>query len=188
MSAVSEVPSEAKRKTTVSPPGSVSHEHLNSTCNGCQLCISACPTKALKPSTKDYDMAGLMQPHLDFSSGYCDYECNKCSEVCPTGAIEHISLEEKQDVQIGHAVLVESLCKANEQGECRLCESECPTGAIRFKENYNMPMVEIDGVKRYPRYPVIEDILCIGCGKCEHVCPSAIAKAIHVEGFEVHRT
>lgn len=187
LSAVTEVPSESNRKTTVSPPGSISHEHLNSTCNGCQLCISACPTKVLKPSTKEYDMAGVMQPHMDFSSGYCDYDCNKCSEVCPTGAIEHITLEDKQDIQIGHAVLVESLCVANLKGECRLCESECPTGAIRFKENYNLPMVEIEGVKRYPRYPVIEDILCIGCGRCENVCNSPRAKAIHVEGFAIHK-
>jgi len=187
LSAVSSIPAEAKRKTNVSPPGSLSHEHLNSTCNGCQKCISVCPKKVLKPSTKEYDMAGIMQPYMDFSSGYCDYECNLCSEICPTGAISKITLEQKQDIQIGIAVVTNELCKANLEGECNICQAECPASAIKLKENYNMPMVEIDGVKRYPKYPIIEDILCIGCGLCEFLCPSTPAKAIHIEGFKEHK-
>ena len=28
---------------------------------------------------------------------------------------------------------------------------------------------------------------CIGCGACEHLCPSNPLSAIYVEGYQVHR-
>lgn len=181
------VPEEAKRKTAVSPPGSVSHEHLNSLCNGCQACISECPTKVLRPCTSEYGMEGILQPVLDFSKGYCDPGCTCCSEVCPTGAIEKLTESAKDELQIGKAVLVSSLCiNASDDGICSVCEEVCPWDAIKIKEDYTSAMAGEGETRHFHRFPVIEDILCTGCGLCEYKCPSAHAKAIHVEGLAVH--
>ena len=40
---------------------------------------------------------------------------------------------------------------------------------------------------RSPRIPTVDDERCIGCGACEHLCPSRPYSAIHVEGIEVQR-
>lgn len=37
------------------------------------------------------------------------------------------------------------------------------------------------------RIPVVNVERCIGCGACEHVCPSRPNSAIFVEGHEVHQ-
>jgi len=187
--AVAGVPKEAKRKTAVSPAGSLSHEHLNSTCTGCQLCIQKCPGKVLVPCTSEYNMAGILQPVMDFTKGFCDPECTLCSEVCPSGSITKISQSEKEDIQIGEAVLVKSIClnSSDEDHDCSACKDACPMSAIKMMEDYNAPMVGEPGKMHYRRYPQIETILCIGCGKCEFTCPTRPARAIHVEGFEHHK-
>ena len=34
--------------------------------------------------------------------------------------------------------------------------------------------------------PVVNDEKCIGCGKCENLCPARPFSAIYVEGHETH--
>jgi NAD-dependent dihydropyrimidine dehydrogenase PreA subunit len=43
-------------------------------------------------------------------------------------------------------------------------------------------MVHVDGVRR----PVVAEEQCIGCGKCEFLCPSRPVSAITVKGLETH--
>src|ERR1039458_9138617 len=46
---------------------------------------------------------GIMQPRMDYDASYCNYSCNVCSHICPTGAIMAISVDEKKVTQIGKA-------------------------------------------------------------------------------------
>ena len=132
-------------------------------------------------------MEGILQPVLDFSKGYCDPGCTRCSEVCPTGAIEKLTESRKDDLQIGKAVLVSSLCiNASDDKVCAACADVCPWDAIKIKEDYTSVMAGEGESRHFHRFPVIEDILCTGCGLCEHKCPSPIARAIHVERLAVH--
>ena len=92
-----------ERQTPLTPPGSLSAQNMALRCTGCQLCISECPNQVLRPSD---DLLHLMQPVMSYERGYCRPECNRCSEVCPAGAIKPIQKEVKASTQIGHAVWI----------------------------------------------------------------------------------
>ena len=167
-----------ERQTPITPPGSLSASNMAKRCTGCQLCVSDCPNGVLRPST---DLLKLMQPTMSYERGYCRPECNRCSEVCPTGAIKPISHEDKSSIQIGHAVWVKKNCIPVTDGvECGNCERHCPTGAIQM-----VPLDENN--EESPMIPVVNEAKCIGCGACEHLCPARPFSAIYVEGHEQHR-
>ena len=166
-----------KRLTPITPPGSISAKNMAQHCTACQLCVSECPNDVLRPST---DLKTLMQPVMSYERGYCRPECNRCSSVCPAGAIKPISIEVKSSTQIGHAVWVRKNCIAvTGEVECGNCERHCPTGAIQ--------MVYLDDNEDNPLVPAVNEERCIGCGACENLCPARPFSAIYVEGHEVHR-
>ena len=173
------------RTTPITPPGSYSAKNMAQHCTACQLCVSECPNEVLRPST---DLMTLMQPTMSYERGYCRPECNRCSEVCPTGAIEPIKKEDKTSIQIGHAVWVKHQCipvmtdadKNQETVECGNCARHCPTGAILM-----VPLREDD--EESPMVPTVNAAKCIGCGACENLCPARPFPAIYVEGHEMHR-
>ncbi len=164
------------RKNAVSPPGSVSLEHFTGNCTACNLCVSACPTQVLQPSFLEYGFLGIMQPHLDNKSGFCNYDCKICSDVCPTGAILSISLEEKKLTQLGKAKFVKDNCVVyTQKTECGACAEHCPTKAVHMIKDGELTA------------PEVRDEYCIGCGACEYACPTFPYKSIYVEGNEVHQ-
>ncbi len=175
-----------ERKNPITPPGSISARNMARHCVACQLCVAECPNQVLRPSA---DILTFMQPIMSYERGYCRPECNRCSQVCPAGAIKPISLEVKSSTKIGKAVWTHFLCiptkDKDEEGNpisCGNCARHCPTGAITMaplnENDENSPMVPL----------AIDDSKCIGCGACEHVCPARPVAAIHVEGLEDHRT
>lgn len=174
-----------ERKNLITPPGSISARNMAKHCVACQLCVAECPNQVLHPSG---DLLNFMQPIMSYERGYCRPECNRCSQVCPAGAIKPITLEQKSSTQIGHAVWTHFLCiptrDKNEDGtpvSCGNCARHCPTGAIT--------MIQLDdNDENSPMVPSINEAKCIGCGACEYVCPSRPVSAIHVEGHEDHRT
>ena len=167
-----------ERQTPLTPPGSGSMRHFAQHCTGCQLCISQCPNEVLRPSS---DLMHLMMPVMSYERGYCRPECNRCSQVCPAGAIKLISHEDKASTQIGHAVWIKKNCVVLTDGvECGNCASHCPTGAIE--------MVSSDPEDdESPYVPAVNEARCIGCGACEYLCPARPHSAIYVEGHEVHK-
>ncbi|MGP1436755.1 MAG: 4Fe-4S binding protein [Phocaeicola sp.] len=168
-----------KRATRITPPGSKSIDNMYQHCTACQLCVAECPNEVLRPST---DLMHLMQPVMSYERGYCRPECNRCSQVCPAGAITPITVEDKTAVQIGHAVWNKDLCIVNtDDVECGNCARHCPSGAI------TMVPKNPDDPKSH-QIPTVNEERCIGCGACENLCPSRPISAIYVEGHEIHRT
>ncbi|MCR5571544.1 MAG: 4Fe-4S dicluster domain-containing protein [Bacteroidales bacterium] len=166
-----------ERATRVVPFGSKSVKDFYKRCTACQLCVSACPNNVLRPSS---DLAYFMQPEMSFERGYCRPECVKCSEVCPAGAIERITPEEKTALHVGVASVQRELCIVNRDGvQCNNCARHCPAGAIMMvpKEPGNPDSLMI---------PTVNESLCIGCGACENLCPSNPISAIRVNGLEQH--
>lgn len=150
------------RKTPVKPAGAQSLKHFTSHCTACQLCVSQCPEKVLRPSTQ---LERLLQPEMNFTDGYCRTACTRCSEVCPAGAIKPVTKEEKTAISTGYAVVLKENCIS-----CGTCARHCPSEAIQM----------VDGL------PAVNEARCLGCGACEYYCPARPMTAIYVEGREVH--
>ena len=150
------------RKTPLKPFGAKSLKNFSTRCTACQLCVSQCPEKVLRPSPK---LESLMQPEMNYHDGYCRMACTRCSEVCPAGAIQPLTKEEKTAISIGVAVVLKDNCIG-----CGTCERHCPSGAIQM----------VDG------RPAVNEARCLGCGACEYYCPARPMTAIYVEGREVH--
>ncbi len=163
-------------KTPVTPPGSKGFNHFNHHCTACHLCVTACPSNVIRPSFLEYGLKGMLQPYLDFKVSYCSYECTKCSEVCPTGAILPLSVEEKKREQIGIARFVKKNCIVYVSNTaCGACAEHCPTKSVHmipYKDDLQIPEVRPE--------------LCVGCGACEYACPVE-PKAIYVKGLQIHK-
>ena len=79
--------------------------------------------------------------------------------------------------------------------DCVVCGQVCPSGAILPLEAEAKKLVQI-GKARFVNMvkseglflPELNEDLCIGCGSCEHPCPSTPNKAIYVESNPVHLT
>lgn len=159
----------AGRACEVLPPGAIDSARFRSKCTACGVCMAVCPEKILRPSTA---WSSFGQPELDFRYGQCLLSCVKCTEVCPTGAIEALQQEMKANVHIGHAIWKKDLCVRTVNGDnCTACVRKCPIQAVKIVQG----AVVVDRGK------------CIGCGACEHVCPSRPESAIYVKGFEMQR-
>ena len=170
--------SDFRNRGTACPPGSSGIAHLKEKCIGCQLCISSCPSKVLQPAFLEYGFTGMMMPMMVSTSGYCNYECTTCGEVCPTGAIMPLSVEQKKITQIGKVHFEKQHCVVEEKGtDCGSCSEHCPTQAVKmvpYKDGLTIPEINAD--------------ICIGCGACEHACPVTDPHvAIYVLPNEVHK-
>jgi len=113
---------------------------------------------------------------MDYHTGYCNYDCVRCTEVCPTGAILPLAQEPKKTVQMGLAVFIKENCIVyTDETNCGACAEHCPTKAVHMVP-YKADLV----------IPETTDDICIGCGACEHACPTEPFKAIYVNGKEIH--
>jgi ferredoxin len=169
---------QAKRTTAISPPGSISAQNLMNKCTSCHLCVSKCPSHVIKPSFTEYGLAGIMQPMLSFENGFCNYDCTLCADVCPSGALTPLSLEQKHLNQMGKVQFVHENCiVVTDETNCGACSEHCPTQAVSmidYKDDLTIPFIKTE--------------ICVGCGGCEYVCPAKPNKAIFVEGIDKHNS
>ena len=161
-----------EREPRLVPPGAQSVDNFYDKCTACQLCVQHCPNGVLRTST---DLDHFLQPQMGYEKGYCRPECTACSEVCPSGAIVKVHRDAKTLIRIGTAVVNPYVCLAakGEEG-CGNCARHCPTGAIQ--------MTQVGETRR----PVVAEEQCIGCGRCEYLCPVRPESAITVKGLQTH--
>ena len=160
------LPGSPSRDAAALPPGALPRSDFNLKCVACGLCVKACRGDCLSLSV---NLRTFGQPQLDFRHGFCLPGCKgACASVCPTGAITLNEKTAKADIQVGRAIYRRDLCiRTIHKVKCTACSRKCPAKAIKI----------VDG------FPLVDETICVGCGACEHVCPSRPEPAIYVEGF-----
>lgn len=165
----------------VMPPGVKNLDNFSATCIRCYACVNACPSGVLTVR-KAGGLAELCLPELDFDKhegAYCRYDCNACSEVCPTGAIQDLPMDKKRQQKIANAYIIREACISwEDREECMDCAEACPYGAI-----------EVRGRGRGVECPKINQEKCRGCGACRNVCPATrLGNAVQIEPLTEQKT
>jgi MauM/NapG family ferredoxin protein len=164
----------------IRPPGALGEDQFLQQCVRCGECMKVCIGNALQPTLLEAGAEGMFTPRLIPRIGYCEYNCTLCGQVCPTGAIQQLTLEQKHSTAIGRAWFDKSRCLPHARGiPCLVCEEHCPVPdkAIKLRE---ATVLDQDGNEVTLQQPYVVDNLCIGCGICENKCPLPGAAAVHV--------
>jgi polyferredoxin len=180
----------------IRPPGSVEEKEFLERCIRCAECMKVCPNNALHPAFFEAGIEGMWTPILIPRIGYCEPSCVLCGDVCPTGAIQKITEEQKlgigqKPISIGTAAYDHGRCLPWAMATpCVVCEEFCPTSpkAIWVEEvtvEKREPEPQPDGkppkrVQLTVQRPHVDPSLCIGCGACEKVCPVQDKPAVYV--------
>ncbi|OGW41617.1 MAG: (4Fe-4S)-binding protein [Nitrospirae bacterium GWD2_57_9] len=162
------------------PPGSLEEKEFLKRCVRCGECMKVCTTNGLQPTLLEAGVEGIWSPLLVPRIGYCEYRCTLCGQVCPTGAIKKLKLEEKIKVRIGLAMIDKGRCLPWAHARpCIVCEEVCPTSkkAIWFE---SAKVRDRQGKPLMVKQPYVDLELCIGCGICEAKCPVLGRPAISV--------
>lgn len=132
----------------VRPPWFRADAPVTGLCDGCGICIEACPTKILTRGR-----GGC--PQVDFARGGCDF-CGACAAACPRGAFES-----RDQAPWKMAAMADDGCLSMQGVTCQICAEHCEAGAIRLRRFVGgYAKVEVDAAA------------CTGCGACVSVCPA----------------
>jgi len=159
----------------VRPPGSVPEKEFLEMCIRCGECFKACPNNVLQAEGFEQGLEGLWAPLVNADWAGCESSCNACGQVCPTGAIRALPLEEKKVARMGLAVVNQQTCLPFAGVEaCDLCVQECNAAGYEAIE-YIQVGTELDenGVPLDNTgflAPVVLSDKCVGCGLCQTRC------------------
>ncbi len=161
-----------KRPGLIRPPGAQDEAGFLSRCLRCGECMKACPTSGLQPTLAEAGLEGLWTPVLRSRLGYCDYACNACGQVCPSGAIPPLALPRKREQVIGVAVIDKDRCLPwAADTPCIVCQEMCPVPDKAIELGRQRLITRGDGSQDYLARPRVVPGRCIGCGICEYKCP-----------------
>ena len=162
-----------KAGQAVRPPGALPEAEFLDRCVRCQQCVKICSSTGacLQPALLESGWEGIWSPIVNARHGYCEYECNLCGKVCPTGAIHPVDLEVKKQLRMGTAHFDKSRCIPWYRAEdCLVCEEHCPLPDKAIKFDIREARTP-DGLARIVKFPYVNETLCIGCGICVAKCP-----------------
>ena len=159
----------------IRPPGSVPEEQFLQLCIRCGECFKACPNNVRQSLGFEQGLEGLWTPQVKPDWAGCESSCNACTQVCPTGAIRALPLEEKRHAKMGLAIVNTQTCLpfANREA-CQLCVDECVAAgydAIEFIQvNTQVDEMGIPQQDTGFLAPVVLADKCVGCGLCQTRC------------------
>jgi ferredoxin-type protein NapF len=153
------------------PPGAAPENRFAGLCIRCGNCVRVCPSRIIHPDTGQAGVAGLLAPVIRYEKRYCLEDCDACTQVCPSGALQVLDLNRKRLYVIGEALVDGSICLlALGKKDCDACARSCPFDAVRIYWDEEL----------YVAYPIVDAGKCNGCGACEVACPTNDIKAIRV--------
>jgi len=159
----------------IRPPGSVPEREFLQLCVRCGQCIKVCPNNVLQPVGFEHGFDSLWTPRVVADWSGCEPTCNNCGQVCPTGAVRALPLEEKRAARIGLAVVDQGGCLPYAGREaCQLCVDECRMAGydavefIRVGSKLDENGRPIEGSALLA--PVVRGDRCVGCGLCQMRC------------------
>jgi len=148
-------------------------------CVGCGVCERACPTQCIKMIEVPDDNGNMvMRPQVFL--GRCAF-CGYCAEFCPTNAMTVTPEYE----------LAELYKKNLFWGPRRLhFEDTTPEMEVHYEVTLQSDIDAGNPEKRVRPFevdnPVVDEGKCIGCKKCERVCPTGavtmIEKGVNEKG------
>jgi ferredoxin len=159
----------------IRPPGSVPEEEFLQMCIRCGECFKACPNNVLQAEGFQQGLEGLWSPLVNADWAGCESSCNACGQVCPTGAIRALPLEEKKVARMGLAIVDQQTCLPFAGREaCQLCVDECNAAGYRAIE-FTQVLTETDQQGQpIPDTgflaPLVQSDKCVGCGLCQTRC------------------
>lgn len=135
------------------PPGALPENEFLAACIRCGACAQACFPDCIRI----FDRGERQDtPYILPRQKACEL-CMKCVEICPSGALQNIPVEE---VSMGKAVLDKDLCLSHRgRGVCEVCYQCCPRKGKAITQ-------ELIRLK-----PIFHEQHCTGCGMCEEGCP-----------------
>ncbi len=146
------------------PPGAIDERAFTETCSRCGTCVKVCPAQCIKIDPTGIKGGGA--PYIDPDEMPC-VVCDGlvCMRDCPSGAIIPTALGL---LDMGTAVWNEQACTRSTGENCTICIDRCPIGSVAIELR--------DG-----RVHVIDDG-CIGCGVCQHDCPTTPKSIMVIAG------
>jgi ferredoxin len=168
------------------PPGSVPESEFLDLCIRCGECFKVCPGPVLHPAGLEHGFESLWTPVAVPEHAGCHQDCNFCTQVCPTGAIQPLDLLVKRETHMGLAKVNTQTClpfREDGREDCDLCYQECTQAgydAIEMRpidlpvdrtelEMQGFSDFEIDEMATILAPHVLAD-RCVGCGICTYRC------------------
>jgi ferredoxin len=152
------------------PPGSVPEDLFTRLCVRCGQCLRVCPNNLLQPAGIDQGFDRLWTPWANADWAGCEPTCNNCGQVCPTGAIRALALEDKKQTRMGLAALDDKTClQCLGRHDCEITVDDKTTLICREAcELARYRAIGTDGVQN-PK-PIVMRDPCVGCGACQAKC------------------
>jgi ferredoxin len=175
----------------IRPPGSVPEPLFLDLCIRCGQCFKVCPGPVLEPAGVEFGWESVWTPVVNPDHAGCHQDCNFCTQVCPTGAIQPLTIQVKRKTHMGLAHVDTNTClpfRNDDRRDCDLCYVECrqagydaiemremeieldpppPEGLFSEMELYEMSRILT---------PWVDRDACVGCGICQYRCYTTYVK------------
>ena len=129
------VPKATVRERLLRPPGALPDREFLSRCIQCMRCVDSCPNHAILANSGSPDRFQQGTPVIKARRQACML-CNgipgeflRCTEVCPTGALQLVKKDTEtilQKVTMGTAEIDTALCYSYNNWVCGTCYRACP--------------------------------------------------------------